>query len=909
MPPKKSLPKPAASSSLAPGKPAPARGTLQNLWANAPRPKPKPVPAPAIKIPMQFMTLEERDAADGAEADPQSSLRGGDMGLDGAGDAKEDGLMRNAREVMRNRDGTPRSASVSPVKKKPSTFGEGMKELAATKEKENKQSNMKNLVARSGELTADEGQGSGRRSPRKHGTPVPEAKLGRGGASKLAAPEGTPVPALPSSRKAGRSKTTRQTIEADYDNDEASSQTGRRSPRKHAGTPVPGSRAGMLRSGTPVENAKDSSQKMKRAGSNLTKDSSKSRRTISPRKVCSSTELSTPERNVRLPDQDKMPVVEIPAFNPDANFHKALISPAKKAMKPPGNANSRSGTPSRQPQSPSIVANIAAAFQTPTNAGSRSTTPSRQSPSNATNTASAFKVKPAAQNVSPLKKVGKHARSLSATVESPGRGKRSRTGTPRTTPPKIGVEDDDSFLSELGATPSPVKKCSPLKEAAPSNNTTPSKKDKSSSFLSPLEDTPSPPPALQPKPPVVNGLSSTNGRSSQSHRTVVEDTDAESSEDSDDDLPMAFHNPRAVASIPRIPPPVKPATTNRKGVLSTPGKDRKYKFSLKNLVASMEDNERTNETAAKVTKMMAEKDALLKNPSKNASGTATPHDRHAKLLEDVVKKSAEAGGDDAQKVLKALKRANVTQGVEMVYHFFETGEPKTLKHKKEYPKYLLDLLDKEGPNKLWHEMFGNRESREMGLRDGLFAEMVAVDKGMGEGMFYWVLDQLAKERNATLRNGYLAMLLNAPVSILGHFTPDTVRTHFKALGARKEALAMNKEMVLELEPVQESPYLGFTRGDHWGGLIDFLELLGRVAILLSDKTRKYALSLILRLCADKVVRAHISIQEAVQRTLMLLSEAFETEEQWRIVASNPKPPPSFTHANLSLVHSSLAAAV
>lgn len=149
---------------------------------------------------------------------------------------------------------------------------------------------------------------------------------------------------------------------------------------------------------------------------------------------------------------------------------------------------------------------------------------------------------------------------------------------------------------------------------------------------------------------------------------------------------------------------------------------------------------------------------------------------------------------------------------------------------------------------------------------------------------------MEKERNATLRNGYLAMLLNAPVSILGHFTPDTVRTHFKTLGARKEALAMNKEMVLELEPVQESPDLGFTRGDYWGGLIDFLELLGRVAILLSDETREYALGVIFRVCTDKVVRAHISIQEAVQKALMLLSEAFETEEQWEIVVSNPKPP-------------------
>ena len=803
------------------------------------------------------MTLKERDAADREDAATQPSIHEGDMGLDGAGDTKDDGVMRNARgEVMRNRHGTNRLASASLVKKKPLTFGKQMKKLAPLKEKDNKQSNMKNLVAKSEELAADEGQDSGREIPRKHGTPAPEAKLGRGGASKLAGPE------------------------------ESSSKTGRRSPHEHSGTPVPGSRAGTPRIEITVKNAMDSNQKLKRAGSNFTKDSRKTRRTISPeRKVSFSTKPSTPERNVRLPNQDKTPVVEITAFDPDANFHKALTSPVKKAMKPFGNANSRSGTPSRQPHSPSISANIAATFQTPTKAGSRSTTPTPQWPLNATNTASAIKVKPAVQNVSPLKKVGKHARSLSEALESPKRGKRSRTGTPRTTPPKIVVEDDDSFLSELGATPSPVKKSSLLKMAAPPNNTTPSKKDKSSSFLSPLEDTPSPPPALETKPRLVNGSPPiTNGRSSQSRRTVVEDTDAESSEDSDDDLPMAFHNPRAVASIPCIPAPV--ATTNRKGILPVPGKDRKYKFSLKNLVASMADNERTNEIAAKVAKMMAEKDALLKNPSKNASGTATPHDGHAKLLQDVVKQhSAEAGGNDAQKVLKALKRANVTQSDEMVYHFFESGEPKKMKNKREYPKYVLHLLDKEGPNKIWHEMFASRESREMGLRDGLYAEMVAVDKGMGEAMFYWVLDQLAKESNATLRNGYLAMLLNAPVSILGHFTPDTVRRHLKTLGARREALVTNKEMVLELEPVQESLCLGFTNGDHWGGLIDFLELLGRTAILLSFETREYALGVILRLCADKVIRAHISIEEGVQKALMLLSEAFETEEQWEMVVS------------------------
>ena len=813
------------------------------------------------------MTLKERD-----EADPAEAFRRGDLHLEGqldGGDDDKDDVMRNARgEIMRNRDGTPRLASASPVKKKALTFGARMKELAAQKEREAKGERMKGLVARNEELEANEAENNRRRSPTKYAS--------------------TPLSELPPSRKIGRSKTTRQTIEADYNTDEASSQTGRSSPRKHASTPVPGSRAGTPRSGTPLGTAKEPNPKLKRAGSNLTNDSRKTRRTISPeRKVRFSPEPSTPERNATGLDQDKTPVVEIPAFDPDADFHKALISPANKVMKLPGTANSRSGTPAK---SPSIVANIVAAFQTPTRAGSRSTTPSQQSPLIAPDIASPFKV-PGVQNGSPPKKVGKHARSLSAAVESPGRGKRSRTGTPRTTPPKPALNNDDSFLSDLGATPSPAKKRSPVREVTTTKNATPSKKVGSSSFLSPLGDTPSPPLSMKPKPP-VNGSSFIDGKSSHSHRTVVEDTDAESSDDSDDDLPMAFHNPHRVASIARVPPPENPPATNRKGVLPTPGKERKYKFSLKNLVASMEDNERTNETAAKVAKMMAEKEALSNNPPKNVSGTATLHDAHAKLLEDVVKQSAEAGGDDAQKVLKALKRTNVTQGVEMVYHFFVTGEPKKLKHKKEYPKYLLDLLDKDGPNKLWHEMFANRESREMGLRDGLFAEMVAVDKGMGEGMFCWVLDQLEKERNATLRNGYLAMLVNAPVSILGHFTPDTVRTHFKTLGARKEALAMNKEMVLELEPVQESHDLGFTRGDYWGGLIDFLDLLGRVAILLSDETREYALGVIFRVCTDKVARAHISIQEAVQKALMLLSEAFETEEQWGIVVSNPKPPPT-----------------
>lgn len=852
------------------------------------------------------MALEERDAADKEEGEQAQGLGGryrqvaggsgnGELQLGGqldGGDDQRDGVMRNVGgEVMRSRDATPRLASPTSAKKKSLTFGERVKELTAQKEKENKQSRRKNLVARNDELES--------RSLRENATPVRELKAAkrtmnvdgrmdtdeeRSGRRSPRKRSSTRAPELSPSRKIGRSKTIRQTIEAGYDTDEASSQTGRRSPRKHAGTPVPGSKAGTPRSGTPVGNVRDPSQKLKRGGSNLTKDSSKTRRTISPeRKVRFSTEPSTPERSVTRSNQEKMPEVEIPAFAPDANFHKALISPVKKTMTPPDNAIITSSTPSRQSQSPSIAANIAATFQMPTKAGSRSTTPSRQSPSIATNTTSAFKAKPAVQNGSPLKRVEKHGRSLSAAVESPGRGKRSRTGTPRTTPPKPELEDD-SFLSDLGAEQTPVKKADWVKKSTPQNNLTPSKKDKSSSFLSPLEDTPSPPPSIKPKPS-VNGSSFTNGKSSQSHRTVVEDTDAESSDDSDDDLPMAFHNPHNITSIPRAPLPAKPVMTNRKGVLPTPGKDRKYKFSLKNLVTSMEDNERTNETAAKVSKMMAEKDALLKNASRTVSGTVTPHDGHAKLLEDVVKQTAEAGGDDAQKVLRALNRANVTQGVELVYHFFETGARKKLR-REEFPN---DLLDKVGPNKPWHEMFGNREQRKVGLEMGLFGEMVKPEQAMPKPMFFWVLEELSKESNATLRHGYLGMLLDAPISIMELLTKDTVRRHFRALGARKDATPKDKEVVkdLVLEPVQEDTYLGRTRGDHWGNLNDFLELLGRTAILLSDEIREYALSVILRLCADKVVRTHLSVQEAVQKALMLLSEAFETEEQWEVVVSGP----------------------
>lgn len=813
-------------------------------------------------IPRESMTLEESD-----EADRKETLRGGDLQLGGqldGGDNAKDSVMRNAHgEVMRNRDGTPRLASSSPIKKKALTFGERMKKLAAQKEKEQKEKEqkserMKDLVARSEKLEANEAENSGRRGLRKHAS--------------------TSLHELPPSRKIGRSKTIRQTTEVDYDTDEAVSQTGRRSPRKHAGTPVPGSRAGTPRSGTPTGSAKDPNQKLKRAGSNLTKDSTKTRRTISPeRKVRFSTEPSTPERNATRPDQEKTPDVENPAFDPNANFHKALVSPAKKPMNLPGNANSTSRTPNR---SPLIIANIAAAIQAATKARSRSTTPSRQSPSIATNAALAFSSKPPVQNSISLKKAGKHARSLSATVESPERGKRSRTGTPRTTPPKPALDDDDSFLSDLGATPSPVKQASSV-EKTPPKNATPSKKNKTSSFMLPLEDTPSPPPSMKPKPP-VNGSSFTNSKSSQSHRTVVEDTDAESSDDSDDELPMAFHNPHSIPSIPRVPPPpARPAITN---VLSTPGKERKYKFSLKTLVASMEDNERTNETAEKVTKMLAEKDAFCRNLSNVARGTITPHDGHAKLLEDVVKQATEAGGDDAQKVLRALKRANVTQGVEMVYHFFGIGERKMVRS-QEFPK---DLLDEKGPNKLWHEMFGDREQREVGLEMGLFGEMLKPEQAMQKPMFFWVLEELAKETNAALRHGYLRMLLDAPISIMELLTKDTVRRHFRALGAKKDATPKDKEVEKELvlEPVREDICPETARGNHWGNLNDFLELLGRTAILLSDEIREYALGIILRLCADKLVRTHISIQEAVQKALMLLSEAFETDEAWEVVVSD-----------------------
>ena len=661
-----------------------------HIFANQPKPKPKLAPKPKVKIPLEFMALEESDDADREEREAAERLKGGDLNgqMGGQMDGGDFMDIDASGRKSPRKHDTPEPQAKAPTKPARRSLSRKLKSAGKLKED----------VKMSVEESESEGQmASGRRSPRKHAS--------------------TPVPGLRASRAVSGS--VRRALDADDDKDEAS-QSGRRSPRKHARTPLPGSRAG-----TPRMGEKDSSTSLKRTNSTLSNQPTKTRRTVSPER-----------RSVR------------------------------------------------------------------------------------------FSVTP--------------------------------TSAPRT-PPRPTTTDEET------------KK-------------TPKPKQKSSSFLETLDDTPSPPTNFVTKPSTANSPFATNEKSSQS-RTVVEDTDAESEDDFDDDMidlqTLLRNHVRSSNSLPSPKKSTKKSSIkSRIPIAASPGKVKKL-FGLKAMVAQMEESNRTDESVERVKKIMQDEERASTNPSINPSGTVTPHDGHAKLLEEAVKSKAEGDGKDAQKIFKAVKRTAPIEETEMVWQFFKTGQEKKRHKVRELPSRFLE---REGPKAGWHRMFGDRKNREACAQDDFFAQMVAMEGKMGDEMFLWVLEETAKEGDEMIRHRYLEMLLSAPVTMKELLTPDVVRHHFRLLGAKTEAVRVTKKM--ELEPIQENPHPGRTMGDYWGELDTFLRLVGRGASMISTKTREAALGIILRLCADKLVRTHATIQEAVQLALFRLSEAF-AEGEWKEVVRYP----------------------
>ncbi|KZZ93259.1 hypothetical protein AAL_05644 [Moelleriella libera RCEF 2490] len=372
----------------------------------------------------------------------------------------------------------------------------------------------------------------------------------------------------------------------------------------------------------------------------------------------------------------------------------------------------------------------------------------------------------------------------------------------------------------------------------------------STSSDSPLSSVASSPAAVTPEPP-PKPTKAVIGASDED-----DGTDGNFSDDSLEDLSCLLsqskttivvaqqqQEPRRADAQTTLPPAKRTAT----GISSsTPAIiPRRHKFDLKALAKDALIDEATAEVSLRVRASAAE------------AAAAEAEEKTARVMpveESIAAIILGHGGPNAQKVLRALQRAEETHS-QVRYMFFGAD---TSTQEPEAP-----TLPKSSPWRL--VTHGSARAREQNLISGLPQTILRKNGGLPDPVFEWLLDALCAHKSGLARHEYCNMIATCPEQVERILTPDRLKGLFVRLGAR------------DMDRSSKTP--DASHHDDWKSYLDrdwalvqsLVSLLGRVADQLSIQSAQYALQTLVQLALDRVVVCNMDLLAAFESTMHALA--------------------------------------
>ncbi|EKD14596.1 uncharacterized protein L3040_000120 [Drepanopeziza brunnea f. sp. 'multigermtubi'] len=333
---------------------------------------------------------------------------------------------------------------------------------------------------------------------------------------------------------------------------------------------------------------------------------------------------------------------------------------------------------------------------------------------------------------------------------------------------------------------------------------------------------------------------------------VINDSDDQDSDSSLEDLSTLLAARRSSsASRPktsgdRAKTPPRYQTRTNKFPVSPLTVLPKYKFDLKALIAHKESDDAA-EASSKRFKAMLE----MKNDEDVAmDGDARAN--HNALLESFVADGEEGYAD---KVNRALRRTEATVA-DPRWYFFETqaelGKPK----RKPFPVASIP--------ESWKSVLMDPEARHQTFLSGFAEDMVSLGQQLPDELFLWMLDEVTIESNAPLRTSYLNLFRQCTEQSQRLLTPDAIQRIFRRLGGTARTTSLKEA----IRPVQRlaDPY----PSRDWAKLLSVIKFLGQAAEILNQSSRKYAISMLLRMSLDKMVFENTDIHDSMQQSIARL---------------------------------------
>lgn len=324
---------------------------------------------------------------------------------------------------------------------------------------------------------------------------------------------------------------------------------------------------------------------------------------------------------------------------------------------------------------------------------------------------------------------------------------------------------------------------------------------------------------------------------------------------SDSDLPDLFTPP-----ISRSTRKLRDASSTKSGAAPytsplTFQPKHKYKFSITSLVSQSRRHEATEASAQRAK-------FILDEP-RDREETEEQDDKGA-LLESVI---ADKDADTADKILLAVARTEATS-TEKRWYFFDPDSGMSMHKPTKRPASIP---------KIFHEYnLGHMIDRDSTALSGAMRNVTQPSEELSEKDFLWILEMSCIQPTADLEEPYFNVLLAVPEAIHKYLCPKTVKGMFDLLGAFPQATDWKANV--EAVGVYKKAY----EGRQWGTLQSCIKFLGEAAKFATPVTCGYTMSLLARLCADRLVRDVRTLLSTVQETMTLLCKSIKEEGNWEI---------------------------
>ncbi|KAI0862827.1 hypothetical protein F4860DRAFT_512426 [Xylaria cubensis] len=393
-----------------------------------------------------------------------------------------------------------------------------------------------------------------------------------------------------------------------------------------------------------------------------------------------------------------------------------------------------------------------------------------------------------------------------------------------------------------------------FKSAGPSKSQ-PQKQQPASSSLSELPSSPRTPPRSAP-------------------RVFSRDEEIKGSDDSEDDSddslgsitnalgyrsrPAAHRRDPNVLSTPQAKRIASASGIHRSPLTLQP---KKHKFDLKALINHSREIERTEESIRKA-------DAAIAQTGHNSDITDdSDAENDPKRFEEVTRKlfvSADDEDGKGDKIRRAFKRSKDDDASSRKHcYFFNQEEPPPKPGKNTFPR-------KKATGR-W-KCLSQADARRRAFMMGLPHTFIARGETLPDELFLWILDEICREQNAELRRQYINLteLCEDNTSRL----VDDARLYALLQGIGGPEYTREPTKFKGTTDVRHE-YLE----RNWSPLVEFLQLLDRMAPTLQATSAAGAVQLLLRMSMDPVVAA--VVREHYTRALTtLVSSLAKSKSKW-----------------------------